>query len=172
MHEIGEYTYGHPRIIDYDHGPRLKIGKFCSISDGATIMLGGEHRMDLVSTYPFYANFRPDLYDKEKVHKLKGDVIIGNDVWIGHEALILSGVHIHNGAVIGARALVTRDVTSYSVVGGVPARHLKYRVPVEMIGPLNEIAWWDWPLEKIVEAIPMLLSDDVRVFVEKYHGKN
>ena len=93
---------------------------------------------------------------------------MGNDVWIGRNALILSGVTIGNGAVIAAGAVVTKDVAPYEVVGGVPARHIKLRFGVETVIALNRIAWWDWPMEKIQESLPLLLSADLAGFVAKY----
>ncbi|MFQ5787186.1 MAG: CatB-related O-acetyltransferase, partial [Thermodesulfobacteriota bacterium] len=100
----------------------------------------------------------------------KGDVIIGHDVWIGRDTLILSGVTIGNGAVVAARSVVTRHVSPYSVVGGNPARQIKFRFPEHVIDALQRIAWWDWPLPKIKEALPLLLSSDVEAFLAHYSG--
>jgi acetyltransferase-like isoleucine patch superfamily enzyme len=167
-YEIGDYTYGHPSIISFGEGVSLKIGKFCSIADNAVIFLGGEHQVNFVTTYPF-SHFFEFAHGFHGVHpRLKGDIIIGNDVWIGQEAFILSGVTIGDGAVIGARAVVARNVKPYSVVVGSPAKHLKYRVDEDLIEAMLGIAWWNWPIEKIAEAMPLMLSDNVREFVEKY----
>lgn len=168
-YEIGDYTYGRPRIVAFGNDPTsLKIGKFCSIADDAVLFLGGEHQVSFVTTYPF-SHFFPFAHSFTGVHpRVKGDIIIGNDVWIGQEAFILSGVTIGDGAVIGARAVVAKDVKPYSVVVGAPARHLKYRVEESLIPHLLAIAWWDWPIEKIAEAMPLMLSEKVREFVEKY----
>jgi acetyltransferase-like isoleucine patch superfamily enzyme len=123
--EIGEYTYGVPRVETYASGKKLKIGKFCSIAGGVTIQLGGVHRTNLVTTYPFKAF--PEEWPREKFLKSeevraisKGDVIIGNDIWIGAGATILSGVKIGDDAVVGAMAVVTKDVEPYCIVAGNP----------------------------------------------------
>jgi len=102
-------------------------------------------------------------------HKSKGDIIIGNDVWIGYQSLILSGVNIGNGAIVGARSVVTKDVPAYSIVGGNPAKHIKWRFEQNIIAVLQQIAWWDWNDEKVLEALPFLLSSDIQVFLDKYN---
>jgi acetyltransferase-like isoleucine patch superfamily enzyme len=167
-YEIGDYTYGHPNIVSFGEGTRLKIGKFCSIADNAVIFLGGEHHVDFVTTYPF-SHFFEFAHGFTGTHpRVKGDITIGNDVWIGQEAFILSGVTVGDGAVIGARAVVAKDVKPYSVVVGNPARHLRFRVDEDLIEDLLALAWWDWPIEKIAEAMPLLLSENIRGFIEKY----
>jgi acetyltransferase-like isoleucine patch superfamily enzyme len=167
-YDIGNYSYGHPSIKDFGEGTKLTIGKFCSIADNAVIFLGGEHHTDFVTTYPF-AHFFEFAYSFHGTHpQVKGDIVIGNDVWIGQEAFILSGVKIGDGAVIGARCVVAKDVKPYSVVVGSPQRHIKYRVDEALIGDLLKIAWWNWPIEKISEAMPLMLSDNIQGFVDKY----
>lgn len=138
------------------------MGKFCSIASGVTIMLGGDHRVDWNSTYPFNSvmkEFFPDI----KGHPYsKGDVNIGNDVWIGSEAKIMSGVTIADGCVVGANALVTKDVLEpYTIVGGVPARIIKKRFSQVVIQRLCEMQWWNWKDEDIVAVIPLLQSNDI-----------
>jgi acetyltransferase-like isoleucine patch superfamily enzyme len=167
-YEVGEWSYGSPKILSWDEGARLAIGRFCSIADEVTIMLGGEHRTDWVTTYPFSALFE-GAKNFSGHPKTKGDVLIGNDVWIGREALILSGVTIGDGAVIAARSLVTKNVAPYSIIGGNPARQIRFRFPEDKVTALLEIAWWDWPLPKIEEAWPLLLSDDINAFIAKYY---
>jgi len=121
MHRIGKWTYGSPDIRRGDEGAALTVGKFCSFAGEVKILTGHEHRIDWVSTYPFGAAF-PNEKNLPFPARTKGNVVIGHDVWIGMETLILSGVTIGNGAVIGARSVVTRDVPPYAVVGGVRRR--------------------------------------------------
>lgn len=167
QYEIGDWTIGSPQTITYGDHTALKIGKFCSISDTATILLGGEHRPDWVTTYPFNP-----LFEGSEIYlghpKSKGDVIIGHDVWIGRDAFILSGVTIGNGAVIGARSVVTKDVPPYAIVGGNPAKIIRYRFPQQIIDELQKIGWWNWDIHKIMEAWPLLLSSNIEGFIEKY----
>lgn len=166
-HTVGEWTYGYPRIIFSDSNSGLKIGKFCSIAEGVIIMLGGEHRLDWITTYPFSA-----LLDKARRFRghsrAKGDVVIGNDVWIGRDVLILSGVTIGSGAVIGARSVVTKDIRPYAVVVGNPAREVRRRFADDVVDRLLAVAWWDWPQKQIEEAWPYLLSSNIEGFLVKY----
>ena len=159
--EIGRYTYGRPLVM-WGNEARLKVGSFCSIGDGTDILLGGNHRLDWVSTYPF-----PTKSDFAEVawradfSSTKGDVTIGNDVWIGQNVIILSGVTIGDGAAIGAGSLVAKSIPPYAVAAGNPARVIRRRFPEEQIASLLEIAWWDWPLDRIKKALPLIMSDDV-----------
>lgn len=173
LFEIGDYTYGCPNVMYWDESTRLHIGRFCSIADGVTILLGGNHRMDWVTTYPFNVLFEPfPNADNIKGHPAtKGDVWIGNDVWIGHGATILSGVHIGDGAVIGAEAIVTKDVSPYSVVVGNPAKEIMKRFNEETIKALLEIKWWEWDEDKINNEIELLCSDDTYKFIERNQQK-
>jgi len=168
QYEIGDYTYGSPRILFPEDG-RLKIGKFCSIAGGVTFLLGGYHRIDWGTTYPF-GNFFEGVPPDRGIRIHKGDITVGHDVYLGEDAFILAGVTIGNGAVVGARAVVSRDVAPYSVVVGNPARHIKFRHGEGMVQQMERIAWWNWPLEKIEGALPLLLSEDIAGFVEKYKG--
>lgn len=164
---IGNWSYGHPKVYSWGEGASLKIGKFCSFADGVTILLGGEHRLDWITTYPF-----SEFFEKAKLFKghpkSKGDVIIGNDVWIGMNTLILSGVEIGDGAVIGAGSVVFKNVEPYSIVGGNPAKLIRYRFDEPIIKELREIAWWNWPISKIEEAWPLLLSSNINDFILKH----
>jgi len=166
-YQIGDWTYGRPNIPWGDEGATVRIGRFCSFASGVTILVGSEHCIDWVSTYPFRI-----LFERAKTlsspSRTKGDVVIGNDVWIGMDALLLSGVTIGNGAVIAARSVVTRDVAPYSIVAGVPARHVRFRFDPTTIEALQKIAWWDWPLPKIEEALPLLMAPDLKAFIERY----
>jgi acetyltransferase-like isoleucine patch superfamily enzyme len=163
---FGDYTYGRPTILQFGEGAKLKVGKFCSIAREVQIMLGGNHRVDWVTTYPFPALTRnwPEAQGIAGHPVTKGDVIVGNDVWIGQGATILSGVVIGDGAVIGAKAVVSSDVEPYAVVAGNPARIIGKRFDDESVRKLLEIRWWDWPDEKIKKHIPVLCSPAVADF--------
>jgi acetyltransferase-like isoleucine patch superfamily enzyme len=166
-YKIGEWTYGTPVVISWNHDATFVVGRFCSIAENVTILLGGEHRTDWVTTYPFNVLFE-DAKEYQGHPRTKGDVIIGSDVWIGRDALMLSGVVVGNGAVIAARSVVTKDVAPYSIVAGNPARHIRSRFPQHLVDALQLISWWDWPLDKIREAWPLLLSTNIEEFVNKY----
>jgi acetyltransferase-like isoleucine patch superfamily enzyme len=166
-YQIGEWTYGKPKVVSWDEGTSLRIGKFCSIAEGVTIVLGGEHRTDWVTTYPFNAIIE-NAKKFEGHPRTKGDVTIGNDVWIGMDVIILSGVTIGDGAVIGARSVVTKDVSPYSIVAGNPGRQVRFRFSEAIINSLQSIRWWDWPISEIQAAWPVLLSPEIEAFIAKY----
>ena len=157
--EVGAYSYGTPLVLLWDFETHLKIGKYCSIAEGVTFILGGQHRQDWISTYPF-SEFKGKWSSEGIVGhpESKGDITIGNDVWIGFGATVLSGVKIYDGAVIGANATVTRDVPAYAVVAGNPARILKYRFSGEIINLLKELQWWNCPPETIDLYLKALCS--------------
>lgn len=165
--DIGKGSYGGLIIRKFDQTTQFKMGKYCSLASDVQIMLGGEHRPDWVTTYPF--NVRDDRHSEIRGHPAsKGDVIIGNDVWIGTEAIIMSGVSIGDGAVVAARSVVTKDVPPYAIVGGNPAKMIKKRFEESVIKQLSEIRWWDWTEERISKAIPLLLQDDIEAFLAAY----
>ena len=166
QYNIGQYTYGRPKV--FGNEANLTIGKFCSIAMGTTIYLGAEHHMDWVTTYPFFTKFDEAKYTSNTT---KGDVIIGNDVWIADGALILSGVTIGDGAVIGARAVVTKNVAPYEIVGGNPAKHIRYRFSPTQIESLLAIKWWNWDIEKIKENFDLILCPNIDDFIQKHRGK-
>lgn len=166
-YEIGEWTYGFPEVYDWGEGSTLKIGKFCSISKNVEIYLGGEHRIDWASTYPFMEFFE-DARSFTGHPRSKGDVVIKNDVWIANGVKILSGVTVENGAVLGAGSVVAHDVPAYAIVAGNPANILKYRFDKEIIEKLLSIQWWNWPLEEIKTAWPLIMSENVGSFLETY----
>ena len=136
---------------------RLIIGKFCSIACGAKFLFNSaNHTLSSLSTYPFPLFFEEWGLEKRNVAASwdnKGDIVIGNDVWIGYEAVIMAGVTIGDGAIIGARAVVTKDVPPYMVAGGIPAKPIKKRYPEETIAALSELKWWDWPEERIAQNL-------------------
>ena len=167
---VGDYTMYHDTIHDpkefetnnvlYQYpinGDKLKIGKFCSIACGTKFLFNSaNHALDSLSTYPFPLFFEEWNLEKEKVTDAwdnRGDIVIGNDVWIGYEAVILSGVTIGDGAIIGTRAVVTKDVPPYTIVGGVPAKPIRKRFDEKVIEELLKIKWWDWTEEKIARNI-------------------
>ena len=145
---------------------RLIIGKFCSIAccGAKFIFTSANHKLGSLSTYPFPLFFEEWDLDKTNVTDSwdnKGDIVIGNDVWIGYEAVVMQGVTIGDGAIIGARAVVTKAVPPYTIVGGVPAKPIRKRFSDEMISQLLEIKWWDWPDEKIKENISAIQSGNI-----------
>lgn len=160
---IGEYTYGHPTILFENENTRLKIGKFCSIAGNVTIFLGGNHRIDWISTYPM------DLINPNKKHighpATNGDVNIGNDVWIGLNATIMSGITIGNGAVIAANAVVTKDIGHYEIWGGNPAKLIRKRFDESIINELNNVEWWNWSIEDIREKSEIISSSNLSLFL-------
>lgn len=169
--EVGDYTIyndfvNDPRQFERNnvlyHYPvnneRLRIGKFCSIACGAKFLFNcANHSLRSLSTYTFplfYDEWELDKADVASAWDNKGDIVIGNDVWIGFEAVIMAGVHIGNGAIIGARAVVTKDVAPYTIVGGVPARAIRKRFDDATISRLESLRWWDWPKERIRRELP------------------
>lgn len=144
---------------------KLIIGKFCSIACGAKFIFNSaNHCLSSLSTYPFPIFFEEwdlDVKDITKTWDNKGDIVIGNDVWIGYEAVILAGVTIGDGAVIGARAVVTKDIPPYTIVGGVPAKPIRKRFTQEMIDYLLKIKWWNWSEERIRQHISEIQSGNI-----------
>lgn len=182
--QVGDYTMYHdcvrdPRAFQANNvlyhypvnGDRLVIGKFCSIACGAKFLFNsGNHAMGSLSTYPFPLFFEEWGLEREHVADAwdnKGDIILGNDVWIGYEAVILAGVTIGDGAIVGTRALVARDVPPYTIVGGVPARPIRRRFSQDTIDRLLQIKWWGWPEEKIREKLAAIQAGDIAALVQK-----
>jgi acetyltransferase-like isoleucine patch superfamily enzyme len=166
----GRHTYGDPNVIwgEY-HGGKVTTGAFCSLDSTATFMLGGNHAIDWVTTYPFMClpEF-PMLAGLPGFVQTKGDITVGNDVWIGRNAVILSGVDIADGCVIGAFTTLAKSIPPYSVAVGSPARVVKKRFTEEQIEALLEIKWWNWPLDKIIENAPLLCSTNVGQFISRH----
>lgn len=176
---VGEYTIyndfvNDPRDFERNnvlyHYPinhdKLVIGKFCSIACGAKFLFNSaNHTLDSLSTYPFpifFEEWNLDVKDITKAWDNKGDIVIGNDVWIGYEAVIMAGVTIGDGAVIGARAVVTKNVPPYTIVGGIPAKPIKKRFSQENINTLLKLKWWDWSKEKISQQISDIQSGNIK----------
>lgn len=181
---IGDYTMYNDFVhdpVDFEknnvlyHYPvnhdRLIIGKFCSIACGAKfIFTSANHTLQSLSTYPFplfFEEWDTPVSEVSSAWDKKGDIVIGNDVWIGYEAVIMSGVHIGNGAVIGTRAVVTRDVEPYSIVGGVPAKQLRKRFDQNTIQQLEAVRWWDLPQELLRPLLPAIKSGDISALKKK-----
>jgi len=158
--EIDDYSYGKINALYWDTKTKLNIGKFVSIADGVTFILGGNHRLDWITTYPFpiFASKLDFGVDIEGHPSTKGDITIGHDVWIGQNATILSGVTVGNGAVIGAASVVAKDIPNYAICVGNPSRIIGYRFDAETISKLEKIAWWNWDETKIRNSIEILCS--------------
>jgi acetyltransferase-like isoleucine patch superfamily enzyme len=170
-YSIGRYSWGHLWVSNPSPDATLKVGQFCSFAHGVRVLLGGEHRTEFVSTYrfPAYDDFR-DAAERLDVETTatRGDVTIGNDVWLGTEAVVLSGVTIGHGAVVGAASVVRQDLPPYAIALGNPARVAGFRFPPEQIEALLRIAWWDWPIEEIKSALGLMMSDDIQKFIDHY----
>src|SRR3954462_3397346 len=165
--EIGAHSYGRPKVRFPESGRKLTIGRYCSIADKVEILLGGDHRLDWVSTFPFAAF--PDVWPSAKdggYHASRGDVTIGHDVWLGSGAMILSGVTIGHGAAVAARAVVTKDVPPYAIVGGNPARVSRARFDAATVARLVAAAWWELPDAAVATLVPLLQSEIVEPLIE------
>ncbi|MDY4609360.1 MAG: CatB-related O-acetyltransferase [Sphaerochaetaceae bacterium] len=149
---------------------RLIVGKFCSIACGAKfIFTSANHTLKSLSTYPFplfFEEWESPVSEITTAWDNKGDIVIGNDVWIGYEAVIMSGVHIGDGAIIGTRAVVTKDVAPYTIVGGVPAKTIRKRFDQETITKLESLRWWDLPRDQIKRLIPAIRTGNVNALAE------
>ena len=186
--EVGDYTIYNdfvsaPLLFEQNnvlyHYPinheRLIIGKFCSIACGAKFLFNcANHTLKSLSTYTFplfYKDWDLEKSDVATAWDNKGDIVIGNDVWIGYEAVIMAGVHIGNGAIIAARAVVTKDVPPYTIVGGVPARPIRKRFDEEVIQELETLQWWNWSAEKIRRCLAYIGNGDVNGLLQMQGGK-
>lgn len=172
---IGDYTYFDDRrhgpenfeaynvLYNYDFSKvKLVIGKFCAIAAETRFIMTGDHKLDAISTYPFpiFQQGWETVYDVANL-PVKGDIIVGNDVWFGYDSLIKNGVTIGDGAIIAARAVVVKDVPPYAVVAGNPAKVVKFRFDDATIARLLNIAWWNWDIQKINSNLSLICSLDV-----------
>ncbi|PSH62362.1 Vat family streptogramin A O-acetyltransferase [Phyllobacterium sophorae] len=172
---VGDYTYyddpedseNFERNVLYHFpfiGDKLVIGKFCALARGVRfIMNGANHKLSGISTYPFqiFGNGWEEVMPGAGELPYKGDTVVGNDVWIGYEALIMPGVKIGNGAIVSSRSVVTADVPPYTIVGGNPAKPVKARFEPDVVRRLEALAWWDWPIETITRNLRHIVSADV-----------
>jgi chloramphenicol O-acetyltransferase type B len=171
---VGDYSYysgyysGHSfddcaryLMPDRNDVDKLRIGKFCSIADGAIFMMAGNqgHRHDWISTFPF---FYQGFETAEDAFQKAGDTVIGNDVWIGANAIIMPGISIGDGAVIATSTIVTKDIEPYTIVGGNPGKVIKKRFSEEEISILLTLKWWDWEIEKIKKNLDLLCSNNIK----------
>jgi acetyltransferase-like isoleucine patch superfamily enzyme len=167
---VGRHSYGPPAFVRVVAGDSAKviIGNWCSLASDVEIMPGGNHRMDTVTTYPIQRMLGLGGAEEAGQPWSKGDVVIGNDVWIGRGAKILGGVTIGDGAVVAAWSVVTKSVAPYTLVAGVPAQAMRRRFSQEIIDSLLRIRWWDWEDAVVIERIDELASDDLLSFTQKY----
>jgi acetyltransferase-like isoleucine patch superfamily enzyme len=168
---IGSHTYGWQSMnVDVYEGcndVKVEIGKFCSIGPDLRIITSGIHPTDWVSTYPFRARWDMPGKFQDGMPTTNGDTIIGNDVWIGTEVLILSGVTVGHGSVIASRAVVTKSVPPYSIIGGNPAKIIRLRFSEEQIKGMLELQWWNWDVEKIKANVHLLSSPNIDQFLKR-----
>ena len=170
MIKRGKYTYGSPDVRWSDSGADLICGKFCSIAGNVRIYLGGNHRSDFISTYPF-GHIHKEVFNLHKGEghpSTKGNVVIGNDVWIGEYATIMSGVTIGDGAIIANNSHVVKDIEPYAIYGGNPAKFIKLRFSEDQIASLLKIQWWNWPTDKINENAHLLCSPSIDDFIKMW----
>lgn len=181
--EVGDYTIyndfvSDPTLFEQNsvmyHYPinheRLIIGKFCSLACGVKFLFNcANHTLKSLSTYTFplfYEDWDLEKSDVKSAWDNKGDIVIGNDVWIGYEAVIMAGVHIGDGAIIAARAVVIKNVPPYTIVGGIPARPIRKRFADDTIQKLETLKWWNWSFEKIRQSLPYLTNGDIDRFLK------
>ena len=168
--EKNNVLYHYP--VNTEH---LVIGRYCSIACGAKfIFTSANHTQRSLSSYPFGIFFDEWNLPVERIADTwdnKGDIVIGNDVWIGYEAVIMQGVHIGDGAVIGTRAVITKDVEPYMIVGGVPGKTIRPRFEQSVIDALLSLRWWDWPEEKVKRNVEAITSGNVRKLLEERDNK-
>jgi virginiamycin A acetyltransferase len=177
---IGDYTYyddpedseDFERNVLYHFpfiGDRLIIGKFCALARGVKfIMNGANHKLNGFSTYPFqiFGNGWEKVTPQPRELPYKGDTVIGNDVWVGYEAVMMPGVHVGNGAIIAAKSVVVGDVPPYTIFGGNPAECIRQRFDKDVIRALLEVAWWNWDIEKITRNLEKIVAADIEALID------
>lgn len=163
--EIGDYSYGAPIVQMWNDGARLKVGKYCSIGPEVEFILGGNHHLDHVTTYPLSKMAGPAMPEGPFT---RGDIVVGSDVWIGYRAVFLSGVTVGDGAIVGACAVVAKDVPPYAIVVGNPARIVRKRFSEDQIEKLLALRWWNLPDDAVRSLRPMLQSNNVEAFLAEH----
>lgn len=182
---VGKYSYysgyyhGHSfddcaryLLPDSQDVDKLIIGSYCSIGTGTTFMMAGNqgHRYDWISTFPFFYTGDSEFALAQDGYLPAGDTTVGNDVWIGAEVIVMPGIHIGHGAIIGSRTVVTKDVEPYTIVGGNPAKLIRKRFDADEIDLLLEMAWWDWPIERLSAAMTLLCANDIKALYQYWLG--
>lgn len=169
---IGRHSYGVPEVVTFGGDSRtcLRIGSYVSIGHDVQFLLGGNHRVDWVTTFPLRKVLGLPGADEDGHPGSKGDVVIGNDVWLGLGAKVLSGVVVGDGAVVGAHAVVTRSVRPYAIVVGSPAREVRRRFSDEQVARLLKVAWWNWSDQKVRDAVQHLCNPDIEAFLARHDG--
>ena len=166
----GPQSYGVPTIKKFVHDDtKLIVGNYCSI--GGTYLLGGQHPIRHVTTWPVRINWGLEGAGTDGSPVLRGDIVVGSDVWTGYGSWILSGITIGDGAVVATGAVVTKDVPPYAIVGGIPARVIGYRHTEQQRAALLDIQWWNWPESAVREAVPYLASEDIDAFIAYARAK-
>ena len=161
----GPGSYGVPKILTFQYDPsRLIVGNYCSM--GGTYLLGGQHAIRHVTTYPVRIRMGVEGEGTDGNPDVRGDIVVGSDVWTGYGSWVMSGVTIGDGAVVATGAVVSKDVPPYAIVGGIPAKVIKYRHTEEQRAALLDIKWWDWPVDEVRKAAPYLGSYDIDGFIE------
>ena len=163
---MGRGSYGNPLVHVFPGDTAsIRVGQFASIGPGVEFIIGGEHHVEWVSTFPFRARYDLPGAFQDGHPASRGDIVVGNDVWIGTKALILSGAQIGDGAVIGAGAVITGAVRPYAVVVGNPCREIRRRFSDDVVDALLDLRWWDWPMETILERVDRLCGSDTGALI-------
>lgn len=164
---VGAHTYGIPVIKTYDHDTtKLIVGSYSALSEEAIVMLGGEHAIDRVTTFPLRMRLQLPGAGRDGIPVPTADTVIGSDVWLTMRTFVRSGVTIGHGAIVASGAVVNKDVPPFAIVGGNPAKVIRYRFTPEQIDALLEIRWWDWPDELVIESVDLLCGTDIDAFID------
>jgi acetyltransferase-like isoleucine patch superfamily enzyme len=169
---MGPHSYDDPLVLAYEGDTaRVTVGAYCSLGQDVTFMLGGAHRVDWVTTFPLRARLGLDGAFRDGHPTGRGDIVVGSDVWIARDALVLSGVTIGDGAVVATRSVVTRDVRPYAIVAGNPAREIRRRFTDDQIDALVRLKWWEWPDDVVLDNVEALSSGDIDAFIDRHRDR-